>query len=551
MVFYPPPREGVSTETPKPFIEGIFGAAVDPAGLRPKSTLNPLGMANNCVSVTLARLLGLKDCIELWDIAGVTNREDKGLDEEEIHVLLRKLGKTFAFQVNPPRMQIETAFMQVNAGFDVDEVGIAYLRSSTEGEDISQGHCVVYRRDRGLGFSIFSDDSTPYKGQFVDYQTDFVDPNLQDEVVDGSVRLAFICADVQVSENKKPGTLISDAGEIKYMKYSEISDELRRRVISGDDEGAKTAVEEQVRLYDSYLLERGPEDDLFLESELDLAALYYIQKRPSEALPHQEHYINTKRRLLGLEHPDTLAAYVHLALTAWDLGSHQNAILFAASARVMAEKALGPDHEVTLMATSELVRFRMKEGSLNLALQLCVPVVEGKRKLLGDDHEQTISSLTDLASIYEGLAMWTDVATVEEELLSATVKDVGDEHPSAISHERNLGFALVMQGRDEQAEKLLVHVYEVLKKDMGADHKSTLNMMGNLIQLYLYMKRLDDAEKLRAELYQLESTRTWADDYEKGLDEEEYERQRQQILAGEDIERSQLTGPVSGAHHLD
>ena len=74
-------------------------------------------------------------------------------------------------------------------------------------------------------------------------------------------------------------------------------------------------------------------------------------------------------------------------------------------------------------------------------------------------------------------------------------------------------------------------------------------MMVNIIQLYLYMKSLEDAEKLRAKLYQLESTRTWADDYEKGLDEEEYEKQRQQVLAGEDIEGSQPTGPVSGAHH--
>lgn len=476
MIIPPQSREATPDMTPKPFVEGIFGAAVVSAGLNVKSTLNPLGMVNNCVSVTLARLLGLKDSTELKRIAGVAGREDTGLTEEEIYGLLHKLKKTFVFQVRPSRTQIESAFMQVDLAFDVDEVGIAYLRPRIEGQDFSQGHCVVYHRDKKPGLFIFSDDSEPYRGRFEDYQTDSGDPNLQDEIENCSVILAFICVDVQLDDIQVAGmgtttethaTLKGKAGNTEILHYSDWSNEARRRVKSGNKEEVEATLETQYQMHLRDIQEHGIEDPCTLRSESDLAILYILLNRSSEAEPFQVHVVETRRRLLGPEDPDTILAMLYLTAILSNLDKHQEAEDLASSARETALRVLGPDHEITLALSSHLVGFYKERGNLSAAVQPCKMIVEGWRKAKGDTDDHTISSLAYLQLIYEGLEKWTEATTIAEELLSALLKAGDKGNANIIANGKKLASTLVDHGHNKDAKKLMERIFEVQKQVLG------------------------------------------------------------------------------------
>jgi hypothetical protein len=63
------------------------------------SSLNPNRMSNNCVSVTLAKILGYADVHELWDQLLGAQLLDQPLGEADMQWLLNKTGLRFVFRV--------------------------------------------------------------------------------------------------------------------------------------------------------------------------------------------------------------------------------------------------------------------------------------------------------------------------------------------------------------------------------------------------------------------------------------------------------------------
>lgn len=80
--------------------------------------------------------------------------------------------------------------------------------------------------------------------------------------------------------------------------------------------------------------------------------------RTAEAITLVEQALASYERLLGPDHPRTLAARNNLAITYWAAGRTAEAITLHEQALVAMERVLGPDHPSTRVCRDNLARAR-------------------------------------------------------------------------------------------------------------------------------------------------------------------------------------------------
>ena len=107
--------------------------------------------------------------------------------------------------------------------------------------------------------------------------------------------------------------------------------------------------------------------------------------------------LETRRHLLGEEHPDTLTAMTNLAGT---LCSQRD----LAGARELQERALeaclrllGEEHPSSLTAMSNLAATLYSQGDRARGRKLEEQVLETRRRLLGEEHPDTLTAKKNLA----------------------------------------------------------------------------------------------------------------------------------------------------------
>ncbi|WP_131803187.1 tetratricopeptide repeat protein, partial [Parafrankia colletiae] len=77
---------------------------------------------------------------------------------------------------------------------------------------------------------------------------------------------------------------------------------------------------------------------------------------PESALPLDEDTFNRRRRVLGPEHPDTLASAHNLALTLRDVGKYELARELHEDTHARMQEVLGVDHPDTLISEENVHR---------------------------------------------------------------------------------------------------------------------------------------------------------------------------------------------------
>ncbi|SUE28942.1 Uncharacterized protein containing caspase domain [Nocardia farcinica] len=128
---------------------------------------------------------------------------------------------------------------------------------------------------------------------------------------------------------------------------------------------------EAIPLYEQTLVERervlGPDHPDTLAARNNLADAYHSVGRVPETIPLYERILVDSERILGLDHPDTVAACANLA-TAYRLGRRlDKAIPLYERTLTEAERILGPDHPDTLAARGNLAAAYELGGQPNKA----------------------------------------------------------------------------------------------------------------------------------------------------------------------------------------
>ncbi|MCJ1266225.1 hypothetical protein MMC22_006108 [Lobaria immixta] len=237
-----------------------------------------------------------------------------------------------------------------------------------------------------------------------------------------------------------------------------------------------------------------------LISMANLAVTYWNQGRWDEAEKLQVQVMETSLRVLKAEHPDTLSSMANLASMyqnqeRWDEAEKLQVQVLETRLRVL--KAEHPD---TLSSMANLASTYRNQGRWDEAEKLQVQVLETKLRVLKAEHPDTLSSMANLASTYRNQERWDEAEKLDVQVLETSLRVLKAEHPDTLTSMANLAATYQNQGRWDEAEKLEVQVLETSIKVLKAEHPDTLTSMANLAATYWNQGRWDEAEKLQVQV---------------------------------------------------
>ncbi|EPE02605.1 kinesin light chain [Ophiostoma piceae UAMH 11346] len=237
-----------------------------------------------------------------------------------------------------------------------------------------------------------------------------------------------------------------------------------------------------------------------LTSMSNLASTYWNQGRWEEAEKLEAQVMETSKKILGVDHPDTLTSIQNLASTYSDQGRWEEAEKLQAQVMETSKKILGVDHPDTLRSIHNLALTYSNQGRWEEAEKLQAQVMETRKKIFGVDYPGTLASINNLASTYWKQGRWEEAEKLQAQVMETRKKILGVNHPDTLTSIQNLASTYSDQGRWEEAEKLQAQVMETSKKILGVDHPDTLRSIHNLALTYSNQGRWEEAEKLQAQV---------------------------------------------------
>jgi tetratricopeptide (TPR) repeat protein len=139
-----------------------------------------------------------------------------------------------------------------------------------------------------------------------------------------------------------------------------------------------------------------------------LALTYGENGRRQEALQLLEIVVETNKRTLGEEHPDTLASIHDLANRYIEVGRQQEALQLLETVVEAKKRTLGEEHPNTLRSIHDLAISYGELGRRQEALQLLETVVEASKRTLGEKHPDMLTSMHNLTTMKESPNILTE-----------------------------------------------------------------------------------------------------------------------------------------------
>ena len=230
------------------------------------------------------------------------------------------------------------------------------------------------------------------------------------------------------------------------------------------------------------------------------ASFYSAQGLYREAEKLEQLNVETRKSVLGQEHPDTLTSMGSLASTYWNQGRWTEAEELGVQIVETRKRVLGREHPSTLTSMNNLASAYRNQGRWTEAEELEVQVTETRKRVLGQEHPDTLTSMANLASTYTNQGRWTEAEELEVQVTETRKRVLGQEHPDTLTSMNNLASTYMNQGRWTEAEELNVQVMETSLRVLGQEHPFTLTSMANLASTYRNQGRWTEAEELEVQV---------------------------------------------------
>ncbi|GAA4966095.1 FxSxx-COOH system tetratricopeptide repeat protein [Nonomuraea thailandensis] len=189
-------------------------------------------------------------------------------------------------------------------------------------------------------------------------------------------------------------------------------------------------------------------------------------------------------RVLGADHPSTLATRNNLAGTYRTAGDLGRAIPLFEAAVADCERMLGTDHPSTLTSRGNLAGAYQAAGSLGRAIPLYEATLADRERVLGADHPSTLTCRNDLAGAYRAAGGLGQAIPMYERALADCERVLGADHPSTLATRNNLAHAYQAAGSLGRAIPLYESTLADYERVLGADHPNTLASRSNLAHAY-------------------------------------------------------------------
>jgi tetratricopeptide (TPR) repeat protein len=226
--------------------------------------------------------------------------------------------------------------------------------------------------------------------------------------------------------------------------------------------------------------------------------LLQCQGNLSEAEPYSRMALEKRRRVLGEEHPGTLASINSMGYLLQSQGKLAEAEPYYREALEKYRRVLGEDHPGTLNSINSIGFLLQAQGKLAEAEPYYRTALEKRRRVLGEDHPDTLILVywmvrlkLDLHKDHEALDL---IAPFEP----AARRTFTNENAWRLADFLTiLGRARVRIGHEAgqfshaQSNLLEAHAIYLAAKDHGPKHKDTLACVQALVDLYTHWDKTE------------------------------------------------------------
>ena len=221
-----------------------------------------------------------------------------------------------------------------------------------------------------------------------------------------------------------------------------------------------------------------------------------------DAQPLLETALQTRRRVVGQDHPDTLASANALANLYWFQGKYPEAEPLYRDIVERRTRVLGADHPDTLRANYDLASLYVMQKRWEEFDRLSRDTLARQRRVLGDNHPDTLNSLGNMESSYFAQGRYEEALPVAVEVLESKRRDLGEDHPRTLTGLHNLAAIYNALGRYGEAEPLFLKVVDARRRVLGGEHPLTARTLYMLASMYMKQQRYAEAESAFLAAYQ-------------------------------------------------
>ncbi|MCK9876761.1 tetratricopeptide repeat protein [Frankia sp. Ag45/Mut15] len=238
---------------------------------------------------------------------------------------------------------------------------------------------------------------------------------------------------------------------------------------------------------------QGPEHPDTLTAGATVIHAAIAADRLAEAGPLATQLLTERRRILGQDHPDTLASEATLTTVYERVGRFDRALELIPHTLADRTRLLGAEHPDTLATRHQLGRAHDGAGHPDQALELLRAVRTDRRRLLGEDHPATLETTHQLAVTYSRRGASGDALPLLERTLTARTTVLGEDHPDTLHTQHRLGVDLARAGRRDEAEGVLDDAARRRDRVLGPEHSDTVESVFRLAQVHVISGRLETA----------------------------------------------------------
>jgi tetratricopeptide (TPR) repeat protein len=229
--------------------------------------------------------------------------------------------------------------------------------------------------------------------------------------------------------------------------------------------------------------------------ELQGAAVYRLSglDLPRPVLEFARRTVASHERLLGRDHPDTLACQGNLAFVYGRAGKTGESVTLYAQTLADYERTLGNEHPDTLASRNNLAYAYGQAGRHEESVTLYEQALADGGRLHGPDRPETLKFQVNLANAYEAAGRLDDAVAMFRAALAGYERASGADAPETRDVRGNLAFACESAGRYEEAVELYETTVQQSESVLGPNHRETLIMRNNLAYAYESAGRTEDA----------------------------------------------------------
>ena len=228
----------------------------------------------------------------------------------------------------------------------------------------------------------------------------------------------------------------------------------------------------------------GPDHPDTLASVNNLAIACQEAGRKAEAVRLHERALAGRVRVLGPEHPDTLASRNNLAIACQEVGRRAEAVRLHERALAGRVRVLGPDHPDTLASRNNLAAAYQQMGWAAEAITSFKRALAGREAVLGPDHPDTLASRNNLAAACQEVGWAAEAIALFEQALAGRARVLGPSHPDTLASRNNLGHAYQEVGRVPEAIALFEQALAAGTRALGPAHPTTVSSRVSLASAY-------------------------------------------------------------------